>query len=58
MVPSRVAEKELNPSRVAGPSSNTVRRVSSSYFVLVASISLADLPGWMGNVISCIILCL
>lgn len=58
MVPSPVAEKELNPSRVAGPSSNSVRRLSSSYFMLISSISLVDLPGWMGDVISCIVLCL
>lgn len=60
MVPSRVAKKALliNPSRVAGRRNNTVRRVSSSYFILVASISLADLPGWMGDFILCIVLCL
>lgn len=58
MVPSPVAEKELNPSRVAGSSSNSVRRLSSSYFMLISSISLVDLPGWMGDVISCIVLCL
>lgn len=49
MIPSHAGEEELNPSRVYGPSSNTLSRVSSSYFMLVTSVSLADLPGWMGD---------
>jgi len=36
MAASCVAEKELNPSRVAGPSSNIVRSVLF-VFILVAS---------------------
>lgn len=36
----------------------TLRRAPPFYFMLVASRGSADLPGWMGDKISCIILCL